>query len=114
MAAMVELSGEAIVGSTLEGIITSWNPAAQRIFGYSSQEMIGNPISLVLPEDRSGEAIAALAKIRAGQYVERLETTGIRKNGTVFPVMLSVAPILDTDGEVVGLSAIAHDATEQE
>jgi PAS domain S-box-containing protein len=110
---MVEFSGEAIVGGTLEGIITSWNPAAERIFGYSSQEMIGKSVRLVLPEDRTNEAIPALAKIRAGQYVERLETMGIRRDGTVFPVMLSVAPILDTDGEVVGLSAIAHDVTEQ-
>jgi PAS domain S-box-containing protein len=113
MAAMAELSGEAIVGANLEGMITSWNPAAQRIFGYSSAEMIGNPISLVLREDGTGEAIQVVAKTRAGRYIERLETTGIRKNGTVFPVMLSVAPIRDTDGEVVGLSAIAHDATEQ-
>ena len=113
MAAMVEFSGEAIVGGTLEGIITSWNPAAERIFGYSSQEMIGKSVRLVLPEDRTSEAIPALAKIRAGQYVEHLETMGIRRDRTVFPVMLSVAPILDTDGEIVGLSAIAHDVTEQ-
>jgi PAS domain S-box-containing protein len=110
---MVEFSGEAIVGGTLEGIITSWNPTAERIFGYSRQEMIGKSVSLVLPEDRTSEAIAALAKIRAGQYVEHLKTMGTRRDGTVFPVMLSVAPILGTDGEVVGLSAIAHDVTEQ-
>jgi len=113
MAAMVEFSGEAIVGGTLEGIITSWNPAAQRLFGYSSREMIGTSVNLVLPDDRTSEAIAALAKIRARQYVERFETMGMRRDGTVFAVMLSVAPILDTDGEVVGLSAIAHDVTEQ-
>ena len=113
MAAMAELSGEAILGATLEGTITSWNPAAQRIFGSSSQEMIGKSVSLVLPEDRASEAIAALAKIRPGQYGERLETMGIRRDGTVFPLLLSVAPIFDTDGEVIGLSAIAHDVTEQ-
>jgi PAS domain S-box-containing protein len=113
MAAMVEFSGEALVGGTLEGIITSWNPAAQRLSGYSSREMIGTSVNLVLPDDRTREAIAALATIRAGQHVERFETMGMRRDGTVFPVILSVAPILDTDGEVVGLSAIAHDVTEQ-
>ena len=113
MAAMVEFSGEAIVGGTLEGIITSWNPTAQRLFGYSSREMIGTSVNLVLPDDRTREAIAALATIRAGQHVERFETMGMRRDGTVFPVMLSVAPILDADGEVLGLSAIAHDVTEQ-
>jgi len=75
--------------------------------------MIGKSVRLVLPEDRTNEAIPVLAKIRAGQYVEHLETMGIRRDGTMFPVMLSVAPILDTDGEVVGLSAIAHDVTQQ-
>src|SRR5664280_762727 len=114
MTAIVENSNDAIIGKTLSGVVTSWNLTAERIFGYSSQEMIGKSVSLVLPEDRTSEAIAALAKIRAGQYVERLETMGIRRDGTVFPVMLSVAPILDTDGEVVGLSAIAHDVTEQD
>jgi PAS domain S-box-containing protein len=113
MAAMVEFSGEAIVGGTLEGIVTSWNPTAQRLFGYSGQEMIGKSVSLLLPDDRTSEAIAALAKIRAGQHVEHFETMGMRRDGTVFPVMLSFAPILDTDGEVVGLSTIAHDVTEQ-
>jgi len=113
MAATVELSAEAIVGGTLEGIVTSWNPAAERIFGYSSQEMIGKSLSLALPEERTSEAIPVLARIRAGQSVEHLETLGIRRNGTVFPVTISVAPIFDTDGEVVGLSAIAHDVTEQ-
>jgi len=109
MASMVELSGEAIVGGTLEGIITSWNPAAERLFGYCSEEMIGKSGTLLLLEHPIQEAIAVLAIIRAGQCVEHLETMCIRRNGTAFPVTLSLAPIRDADGASVGLSAIAHD-----
>jgi two-component system sensor histidine kinase VicK len=113
MASMVEFSREAIVDGTLEGIITSWNPAAERMFGYSGEEMIGKSGRFVLPKDRTDEAIPVLARIRAGQYVEHLETMGIRRDGTVFPVTLSVAPIRDTDGAIVGFFAIADDVTEQ-
>jgi PAS domain S-box-containing protein len=112
MAAILQYSGEGIIATTLEGIITSWNPAAERIYGYSSQEIIGKSGKLMTPQDRTAEALAVLDKIRAGQNVERLETTCIRRDGTVFPVSLSVAPIRDADGMVVGLSAIAHDVAE--
>src|ERR1035437_3582668 len=113
IAAIVEGSDDAIFGGTLDGIVTSWNPAAERMFGYSSQEMIGKSGKLVLPEDRTNEAIPVLAKIRAGQHVEHLETMCIRRDGTVFPVSLGVAPIRNADGVIVGLSAIAHDLTDQ-
>ena len=113
MASMVEFSREAMVGGTLEGIITSWNPAAEWMFGYSGEEMIGQSTRLVLPEDRTDEAFPVLTRIRAGQYVEHLATMGIRRDGTVFPVTLSVAPIRDTGGAIVGLFAIADDVSEQ-
>jgi PAS domain S-box-containing protein len=113
MAAIVQFSGEGIIGTTLDGIITSWNPAAERIYGYSSQEIIGKSGRLITTQDRRTEALAVLEKIRAGQYVEHLETTCIRKDGTVFPVSLSVVPIRDGDGAIVGLSAIAQDVSEQ-
>jgi PAS domain S-box-containing protein len=113
MAAIVQFSGEAIIGTTLDGIITSWNPVAERIYGYASEEIIGRPGRIITPEDRTNEARAVVEKIRAGQNVEHLETTCIRKDGTVFPVSLSVAPIRDADGAIVGLSAIAQDVTEQ-
>ena len=112
MAAILQYSGEGIIATTLDGIITSWNPAAERIYGYSSQEIIGKSGKFMTPQDRTAEALAVLDKIRAGQNVERLETMCIRRDGTVFPVTLSVAPIRDADGRVLGLSAIAHDVAE--
>jgi PAS domain S-box-containing protein len=113
MACMVEFSGEAIVGGTIEGIITSWNPAAERMFGYCGEEIIGKSGRLVLSEDRTNGVLPILASIRAGQCVGHLETMCIRRDGTVFPVSVSVAPIRDSHGAIVGLSAIARDVTEQ-
>ena len=113
MAAIVEGSDDAIFGSTLKGTITSWNPAAERLFGYSGQEMIGNSGRLLTPEGRTDEMKTILAKVGAGQHIEHLETVRVRKDGTVFPASLTVSPICDTKGSVVGASAICHDMTEQ-
>ena len=112
MAAIIENSDDAIVGKTLAGIITSWNPAAERMFGYSSSEILGKPIGLLSPEHLAHELTAILAKIRAGQAVERLETTRIRKDGTAIPVSVTVSAIHDPNGAVVGASAITRDVTE--
>ena len=114
LSAVVEFSGEAIISSTLDGIITSWNPAAERLYGYSSEEIIGKSGSLLIPPDRTGELKAILAKVRAGQTVENFETTRVRKDGTVFPVSLTVSPIRDADGAIIGASAIARDVTPEE
>ena len=113
MASMVEFSGEAMFGRTMDGIITSWNPAAERMYGYSSAEIVGKPSGLLIPEDRSGEIEAILAKISAGRPVEHLETICVRRDGTAFPVSLSVSPINGADGAVVGASVISRDLTEQ-
>ena len=113
MASIVEFSGEAIFGRTIDGIITSWNPAAESMYGYSSEEIVGKPINLLIPEDRTGEIEAILAKISAGRPVEHLETIRVRRDGTAFPVSLSVSPINGADGEVVGASVISRDLTEQ-
>ncbi len=109
MAAIVQLSGEGIISSTLDGIITSWNPAAERIYGYSSDEIIGRSGRSMTPGDRLEEGLAILAKIRAGEHVENLETVCIRKDGSTFPVSLSVSPVWDAQGAIVGLSAITRD-----
>ena len=111
MTAIVANSDEAIIGKTLNGIVTSWNPGAERMYGYSSQEIIGKSIQMLSPKDRTGEIGSILAKTKTGQPVEHLETIRIRKDGTVFPVSLSVAPIRDSHGAIVGLYAIAHDMT---
>ena len=112
LAAVVEYSGDAIISNTPDGIITSFNPAAERMYGYSSVEMVGKSVMLLSTEDRTGEAGAILAKIRAGQAVEDFETIRVRKDGTVFPVSLTVSPILDVDGTVIGATAIPRDVTE--
>jgi PAS domain S-box-containing protein len=113
LAAIVEFSGESITSFNLDRIITSWNPAAERMFGYSSEEVIGKPARIMTPKDRKDEVDAALELIEAGQHVEKLETIRIRKDETVFPVSLSLAPIHDADGAIIGVSTIAHDLTEQ-
>jgi PAS domain S-box-containing protein len=113
MAAIVEGSDDAIIGETLEGVITSWNPAATRMFGYSSEEIVGKPVGLLIPQDQAGEAKAVVAKVSASQHVEHLETFNVRKDGTVFPTLLTVSPIRDADGPVVGASVICRDTTEQ-
>ncbi|HEY8882325.1 MAG TPA: PAS domain-containing protein, partial [Dermatophilaceae bacterium] len=113
MAAIIENSDDAIIGKTLDGIITNWNPAAERMFGYSSSEILGKPAGLLSPEDRPHEMTAILAKIRAGQAVERLETTRLRKDGTAFTVSLTVSPIHDPNGAIVGASTITRDVTKQ-
>jgi len=112
MAAIVESSDDAIMGRTLDGIITSWNPAAERMYGYSSKEIIGKSADLLIPGDRAAEARDIVAKVRAGQPVKHLETFRVRKDGTVFPVSCSTSPISDMDGKVVGSSHVCRDVTE--
>jgi PAS domain S-box-containing protein len=113
LAAIVEHSDDAIIGKTLDGVITSWNPASERLFGYSSDEIAGQSIEVISPEDRRGEIQAILAKIEAGEHVENFETLRVRKDGRVFPASLTVSPILDSDGSVIGASTIAQDLTRQ-
>ncbi len=108
----VEFSWDSIITATVEGVITSWNPAAERVFGYTKREIIGKPSSLLSPNDRVDETRTVLARLRTGQLVENLETFRVRKNGTVFPVWVTAAPILDEDGAVVGVTAIHRDVTE--
>jgi PAS domain S-box-containing protein len=113
MAAIVEHSKDAIISSTIDGIVTSWNPAAERLYGYSSQEMIGRSAHIVDPKDRVGEVKAMLTKISKGQPVEHMETVRVRKDGTTFRVSATVSPICDLDGMVIGASVISRDVTVQ-
>jgi len=114
LAAIVDSSDDAIIGETLAGIITSWNPAATRMFGYSSEEAIGESVGLLIPQDRADEAKAVVAKVSAGQHVRQLDSVNVRKDGTVFPISLTVSPIRDVDGVVVGASVICRDVSELE
>ena len=116
LAAIVEYSDDAIIGTTLNGTITSWNPAAEKMYGYSSQETTGRSIKLITHEDRTDEMTDILAKIRQGQHVNHLETVHVRKDGTAIRVSLTVSPIHDGNGDVdsaiVGVSTIARDVTQ--
>lgn len=104
---------DAIVGITLEGIITSWNPGAEKMFGYSSQELIGESVLTLSPKNRLDEAAALVAKAGEGQAIERYESVRIRRDGTAFPVSLTISPILDADGAVIGVCGIVRDLTGQ-
>ena len=113
LAAIVENSNDAIIAKTLNGIVTSWNPAAERMYGYSSEEMLGTSIDQLSPVGRTGEIISILARIKAGQDVEHFETFRVRKDGAVLPVLLTVSPIRDAGGAVVGASTITRDMTQE-
>ena len=112
LAAIVESSDDAIVGKDLSGRVTSWNPSAERIFGYTADEMIGCSITRVIPPDRLEEEQQILARLQKGERVEHFQTIRLRKDGTLIPVSLTISPILDEEGVVVGASKIARDVTE--
>jgi PAS domain S-box-containing protein len=113
LAAIVESADDAIVSKTLEGVITSWNKGAERVFGYTAEEIIGKPITTLFPEDHIDEEPAILARIRAGDRVEHYETVRRRKDGTLIDISLTVSPIRAADGRIIGASKIARDITEQ-
>jgi PAS domain S-box-containing protein len=112
LAAIVESSDDAIVSKTLDGIITSWNPAAERLFGYAANEAIGRPISMLAPPGRETEMAAILERIRRGDRVEHFETVRRRKDGGLIDISLTVSPIRDRRQRIVGASKIARDITE--
>jgi PAS domain S-box-containing protein len=113
LASIVESSDDAIVSKNLDGIVTSWNKAAERIFGYSAPEAIGQPITLVIPKDRQSEEIEILTRIRRGERIDHFETVRQRKDGSSIIVSLTVSPVKDAHGNIVGASKVARDITER-
>ncbi|RPI42504.1 MAG: PAS domain S-box protein, partial [Hyphomicrobiaceae bacterium] len=113
LVALVNSSDDAIVSKDLNGIITSWNDGAQRLFGYSAEEMIGQPILLLIPQDHANDEPTILDRIRRGVRVEPFETVRLRKDGTLVDISISVSPIKDASGRVIGASKIARDITER-
>jgi PAS domain S-box-containing protein len=111
--ALVESSDDAILSKNREGIITSWNPGAERIYGYTAAEAIGRPISILIPPHRSGEELVILGDVLAGRRVDHYESERLRKDGELIYVSLTVSPVYDADGEVVEASVIARDVTER-
>jgi PAS domain S-box-containing protein len=113
LAAIVENSDDAIVSKSLDGIITSWNPAAERMFGWTSAEVLGRHITLIIPRDRRAEEDEALSRIRRGEMLDHFDTVRITKDGRFLNISLTISPIRDSEGRIVGASKIARDVTEK-
>ena len=111
LAAIVESSEDAIIGKTLDGVVVSWNPGAEKLYGYTAAEIVGSPLSVLVPADRPNEVTQILAKIRRGEVVTHLETKRRKKDGKIIDVSLTISPIRDATGQIVGASSIARDIT---
>jgi PAS domain S-box-containing protein len=113
LAALVESSDDAIVGKTLEGVIQSWNGGAQRIFGYTPEEAIGRPIALIIPPDKEDEEVSILKRLREGQRIDHFETVRVTKDGRRIDLSLSISPVRNSSGQIVGASKVARDITDR-
>lgn len=112
-ASIVESAADAIIGKTLDGIILSWNPGAEKLYGYPASDVIGKPIAIIVPPDRPDEITAILDMIKNGQRVEHYETVRLTKAGQRIAISLTVSPILDAEGQIVAASSIGHDISER-
>ncbi len=112
LAAIVESSDDAIIGKDLDGVITSWNRAAERIYGYEESEVLGKSISMLVPPDRQDELSRLMERLRYGEQIEHYETERLRKDGSTVDISLTLSPIRDDGGEIVGISSIASDVSE--
>ena len=113
LASIIQSSDDAIVSKNLDGIITSWNNGAERVFGYTAEEAIGQPITIVIPHDRWDEERTILTRIRRGERIDHFETVRQRKHGSLIVVSLTISPVKNAAGKIVGASKIARDVTEQ-
>jgi PAS domain S-box-containing protein len=113
LAAIIESSADAVISKDLRGVITSWNPAAQQLFGYTPEEAIGQPITLIFPADRVNEEPQILRRIIAGERIEHYETVRRAKSGELIDIALTVSPIRDSNGTIIGASKIVRDIRAQ-
>jgi PAS domain S-box-containing protein len=113
LAAIVDSSDDAIVSKNLDGVITSWNRAAQRLFGYTAEEAVGKHITLVIPRERHQEEDDILRRLRRGERVDHFETVRVRKDGSTFDVSLTISPVKDAEGRIIGASKVARDVSER-
>jgi PAS domain S-box-containing protein len=113
LTALVESSEDAIIAKDLDGIITDWNPGAERLFGYGKQEVVGRSVTLLIPEDRQDEEPNILERIRRGERIEHFETVRLHKDGRPIDISLMISPIRDATGQVVGASKIARDISDR-
>jgi PAS domain S-box-containing protein len=113
LAAIVESSDDAIISKNLQGIVTSWNEAASRLFGYTAEEMIGQPILRLIPEEMRYEEEMILSKLKLGERIDHFETTRIRKGGERFEISVTISPIRDSEGHIIGASKTARDISQR-
>jgi len=113
LAAIVASTDDAVISKDLNGVITSWNAGAERLFGYSAEEAVGQSILMLIPEDRHGEEPEILARLRRGERISQFETIRRRKNGELLDISLTISPLRDHTGRVVGASKIGRDITER-
>jgi PAS domain S-box-containing protein len=113
LAAIVHSSDDAIISKTLEGVITSWNTGATRIFGYAAKEVIGKSITMLIPPDRQDEEAEILARLRRGEQIRHYESVRLRKDGTPIDISVTISPIRDADGVIVGASKVARDISNR-
>ena len=112
LGAMVESCDDAVISKNLNGVITSWNAGAERVFGYTAAEAIGKPVMMLIPDNRHNEEPEVLRKIRSGQRIDHYETVRKRKNGDLIDISLTVSPVFDTSGRIIGASKVARDITD--
>ncbi len=111
--AIVESADDAIISKTLQGIITSWNRGAEKLFGYTAAEIIGQPINVLIPPDRQEEEVEILARLRRGESIDHFETVRLKKDGTALDISITVSPIKDRSGRIIGASKFARDISER-
>ena len=113
LAAIVQSSDDAIIAKKLNGIVTSWNIAAEKLFGYTENEMIGQSIMKLIPKDREGEESEIIGKLKKGEKIDHFETQRITREGKLLDISLTISPIRDSNGTVIGASKIARDITDR-
>src|SRR3954470_9436333 len=109
LAAIIDSSDDGIVSKDLNGIVQSWNEAAEQIFGYTAEEIVGRSITTIIPADRRHEEVEILARVRRGERIDHFQTVRQRKDGRLIPVSVTISPILDADGRVIAASKIVRD-----
>ena len=114
LAAIVQSSDDAIIGKTLDSVVRSWNAAAERMFGYTADEIVGRPILMIIPPELQYEEAGIVANLSAGRRIDHYETVRLRKDGTRIDVSISVSPIRGGNGDIIGAAKIARDVTEVE
>jgi PAS domain S-box-containing protein len=114
LAAIVDSTDDAVIGKTLDGTIISWNKGAERIYGYAAAEVVGRPISILIPSERADELPAILSRLARGERIEHYLTKRVRKDGVVIDISVTISPVQDATGKIIGASAIARDVTAQQ